>query len=83
MGYIGRRFSDVQNQQVLPSYYKVDAGITIDVGPVQFAVLGDNLTDTIGLTEGNPRVIGAQGGGAIFARPIVGRSVRFAGTVRF
>lgn len=83
VGYIGRRFSDVQNQQVLPSYYKVDAGITIDVGPVQFSVLGDNLTDTIGLTEGNPRVIGSQGAGAIFARPIVGRSVRFAGTVRF
>jgi len=83
VGYIGRRFSDVQNQQVLPSYYKVDAGITLDVGPVQFAVFGDNLTDTIGLTEGNPRVVGTQGSGAIFARPIVGRSVRFSGTVRF
>ncbi|MBV8972025.1 MAG: TonB-dependent receptor, partial [Sphingomonadaceae bacterium] len=85
LGYIGRRFSDVQNQQVLPSYYKLDAGVTLDVNNsrLQFQVLGDNLTDEIGLTEGNPRVLGSQGGGAIFARSIQGRSVRFGGTLRF
>lgn len=84
LGYIGDRFSDVQNQQVLPSFYKLDAGITLDLSrQVQFQVLGDNLTDEIGLTEGNPRVLGAQGSGAIFARPILGRSVRFGTTFRF
>jgi hypothetical protein len=34
-------------------------------------VKGDNLTNTIGLTEGNPRTLGAQPGGAMFARPIL------------
>ena len=84
IGYVGNRFSDVQNLQVLPRYYKLDAGVTLDLNrQVQFQVIGDNLTDEHGLTEGNPRLIGAQGSGVILARPIVGRSVRLGGTVRF
>ncbi|WP_312487336.1 TonB-dependent receptor [Sphingomonas sp.] len=84
LGYVGDRFSDVQNQQLLPHYYKLDAGVTFDLNrQVQFSVLGDNLTNVIGLTEGNPRTIGSQGSGVILARPIVGRSVRFAAGFRF
>jgi outer membrane receptor protein involved in Fe transport len=84
LGYIGDRFSDVQNSQVLPSFYKLDAGLSVDVNrQIQFQLLGDNLTDEIGLTEGNPRTLGAQGSGAILARPILGRSVRFGTTFRF
>ena len=84
LSYIGDRFSDVQNQQVLPSFYKLDAGLTVDLTrQVQLQVLGDNLTDEIGLTEGNPRTLGAQDSGAILARPILGRSVRFGAAFRF
>ena len=45
-----------------------DAGITFDVNrALQFAVTADNLTDKVGLTEGNPRIIGSQGTGPILA----------------
>ena len=46
---------------------------------------GDNLTDEIGLTEGNPRTdVGAGGVGAIYnARPLFGRSFQAAATFRF
>ncbi len=84
IGYVGDRFSDVQNQQLLPGYYKLDAGVTLDLTrQIQFQVVGDNLTDEIGLTEGNPRTIGTQGSGTILARPILGRSIRFAAAFRF
>ncbi|WP_423606752.1 TonB-dependent receptor [Sphingomonas sp. MS122] len=82
--YTGDRFSDPENAQVLPNFYQLDAGITVDVGEhVTLAVTGNNLTDEIGLTEGNPRIIGGQGSGAILARPILGRSFRFSAALKF
>ncbi len=46
---------------------------------------GDNLTNEVGLTEGNPRSdIDAAGIGAVFmARPLFERSFSLMGTVRF
>ena len=77
--YTGDRFSDVQNQQLLPNYFKIDAGITAEIGKaLLLGVTVDNLTDKIAITEGNPRVIGSQGQGVINARPILGRSFRFS-----
>jgi outer membrane receptor protein involved in Fe transport len=84
LSYIGDRFSDVQNQQLLPNYYKVDAGISVDLNDrIQLQVVGDNLTDEIGLTEGNPRTLGSLGSGVILARPILGRSFRFSVGYKF
>lgn len=84
LAYVGDRFSDVQNQQTLPAFYKWDAGVTWDVNErIQVQVTGDNLTDEIGLTEGNPRTIGSQGSGVILARPILGRSFRLSVGYRF
>ena len=84
IAYTGDRFSDVQNQQTLPSYYKWDAGILVDINErFQLQATVDNINDEIGLTEGNPRVIGAQGAGAILARPILGRSFRFSAGIAF
>ena len=84
LNYIGDRFSDVENQQVLPNFLKWDAGITLNVDDRwTLQAYGDNLTDEIGLTEGNPRVLGAQGSGVILARPILGRSFRFTAAYRF
>lgn len=75
--YYGKRYSDLENQQVLPSFKKLDAGVVANIGDhVKVQLTGDNLTNTIGLTEGNPRVLGsgANADGVILARPILGRS---------
>lgn len=82
--YTGDRFSDPENLQLLPSFYQLDAGVSVEVGEhLTLAVTGNNLTDEIGLTEGNPRIIGGQGSGAILARPILGRSFRFSAALKF
>jgi outer membrane receptor protein involved in Fe transport len=82
--YTGDRFSDPENQQVLPHFYQLDAGVSVEVAQrIRLQVTGNNLTDEIGLTEGNPRIIGGQGTGAILARPILGRSFRFSAAFEF
>ena len=81
--HVGSRFSDPENLQPLGSYQKLDAGIILDVADqVTLQVVADNLTDSHALTEGNPRIIGAQTG-VIFARPILGRSFRFSASYHF
>jgi outer membrane receptor protein involved in Fe transport len=83
IAYTGDRFSDIENQQFLPNYYKWDAGIIFDLGEhVQAQASIDNITDELGLTEGNPRVVGAQGQ-VLLARPILGRSARFSVSYKF
>jgi len=77
--YTGDRFGDPENQQLLPHYYQLDAGVSVEVNEhLRVAATGNNLTNEIGLTEGNPRIIGSQGSGTILARPILGRSFRFS-----
>ena len=84
LSFTGDRFSDVQNEQLLPRFYKWDAGLSVDVTPrVRLQAVADNLTNAIGLTEGNPRALGSQGTGAIFARPILGRSAQLSASYRF
>ena len=82
--YTGDRFSDPENQQLLPHYYQLDAGVSVEVmNRVTLQVSANNLTNEFGLTEGNPRVIGSQGSGVVLARPILGRSFRFSAAVKF
>jgi outer membrane receptor protein involved in Fe transport len=84
--YFGDRFSNDENTIELPKYSKVDAGVIFDVNnSFSFQVSGDNLTDEVGLTEGNPRTdLGAAGIGALFmARPLFGRSFQGSVTYRF
>lgn len=82
--YTGDRFSDPENLQVLPHFYQLDAGVSVEIaGRYTLAVTGNNLTDELGLTEGNPRIIGGQGSGPILARPILGRSFRFSAAAKF
>jgi hypothetical protein len=81
---MGDRWSDVQNQQLLPHFYKLDAGATLDVTRrLRIELVADNLTNAIGLTEGNPRTIGSQGSGPIFARLIPGRSAEISARLSF
>jgi outer membrane receptor protein involved in Fe transport len=82
--YAGARYANDENTLRLPSYATVDAGVMFDVAEhwtVQLS--GDNLTDEVGLTEGNPRTdTGAQQVGPIYmARPLFGRS--FTGSMIF
>ena len=82
--YIGDRFSDTANTQSLPHYFKIDAGVSFDVNrALSFAVTADNLTDKVGLTEGDPRTLGQTGGEVVNARPILGRSFRFSAAYKF
>lgn len=83
---VGKRFANDENTIELPSYGKLDAGVSFEVNPsLTLQVVGDNLTDEVGLTEGNPRTdVGAGGVGAIYlARPLFGRSFLASATVRF
>jgi outer membrane receptor protein involved in Fe transport len=74
---IGRRFSDNANLQLLPGYSKLDAGISCEIfRRTSFHVVGDNLTNVIGLTEGDPRAIKNVIGSVALARPILGRSLQ-------
>ncbi len=82
--YVGDRFSDTANTQSLPHYFKIDAGVTVDINDaLTFAVTADNLTDKVGLTEGDPRTLGQTGGEVVNARPILGRSFRFSAAYKF
>jgi hypothetical protein len=75
--HIGKRFQDQSNLTPLPAYYTLSAGIDARIGESwEFRLLGSNLTNQIGLTEGNARF----GGNTVqnnvgFGRSIEGREV--------
>jgi hypothetical protein len=76
----GLRYSDIANQQVLPDYYTLDAGAVAELGQhFEVRVQGSNLTNQLGLTEGNARIAHGAGsgisGGLEMARPIFGREI--------
>ena len=83
--YGGKRFTDEANNAPLPAYDKIDAGIVYSFPKVELQLTGTNLTNEIGLTEGNPRVgqlIGSQQD-VFMARPILGRAWRLSATYKF
>lgn len=78
--HVGLRYDDIANQQVLPSYYTLDAGAVAEVGDhFEIRMQGTNLTNQLGLTEGNARIQIGTGTGIVnnfeMARPIFGREV--------
>lgn len=77
--YMGKRYVDIYNNTALPAYGTIGAGITATHGSWQVQLVGDNLTNAHGLTEGNTRTDSLSGQGsaeAIYGRPIFGRNVR-------
>ncbi|UGQ45573.1 TonB-dependent receptor [Massilia endophytica] len=77
--FTGKRYVDLFNTTVLPSYHTIGAGISVTRGDWQVLLTGDNLTNAKGLTEGNPRTDALAGQGsntAIYGRPVFGRSAR-------
>lgn len=82
--HVSDRYSNDGNTRTLPQYDKLDAGVSFEVGSRwTLQLTGDNLTDEVGLTEGNPRTdVGAGASGTIYvARPLFGRS--FTGSVTY
>ena len=80
---IGKRYSDLANTQVLPAYATLSAGILATHGPFSLQIAGDNLTNSHGLTEGNPRFLAGPGVALPDVRPIFGRSFRFTAGFKF
>jgi outer membrane receptor protein involved in Fe transport len=88
VSYYGQRYSDVANQIKLPSYTTLDLDAQFDVTKrLTLNLYIDNVTNTIGLTEGNPRagtIDNSEAGQATYlARSIFGRSVRGAISFKF
>jgi outer membrane receptor protein involved in Fe transport len=78
--YVGKRYVDVTNTTALPAYGYFGAGATFEHGPWSLQVVGDNITNAHGFTEGNTAGDTLTGQGtpeAIFGRPLWGRNVRF------
>ena len=77
--YVGKRWDDRDNAFQLDAFTKLDFGINVATSSgITFNVSGDNLGDSHGLTEGDPRDPNSSNG-----RPILGRSIRFAIGVNF
>lgn len=80
--YFGKKYSDNANVFALPAFNTLDAGVAYKVNKVRFAVDVSNITNTIGLTEGNPRITAAPGA-IYYARPILGRFGKASVTIDF
>lgn len=86
--YQGDRYVDTANSVRLPSYDVFNFSARFEVTP-EFTLYGyiDNLGNSLGLTEGNPRAgeleSGDAGANTFIARPVLGRAFRLAAMYRF
>ena len=81
---VGSRWADQANTQYLPSYETVDLGVLAELSDkLEFRVSATNLTNELGLTEGNSRLTSGNATGPINARPLFGRAVEASLTYRF
>jgi outer membrane receptor protein involved in Fe transport len=86
--YEGKRYSDTANSVELPQYYTLGFSARYQMTPnLTFFVYADNLNNSLGLTEGNPRsgeLKSSDAGATVFiARPLLGRSFRASVMYRF
>jgi len=84
--HVDDRFANNANTIVLPNYTTVGVGMTLNWRNYELTFTGDNLTNAIGVTEGNPRTDAFATGEtsiATFARPILGRNFRVKLGYRF
>ena len=84
--YVGQRYEDQTGLQPLGTYYMLGAGVVANIGKNwQFRVQGTNLTNQIGLTEGNARKTGQAAGigNVLMARPIEGQEINFTAHYKF
>lgn len=86
--HYSKRYADAANTSELPAYTVLNASVRLNVtDQISLWAYGDNLTNTIGLTEGNPRageLTSGQANDLLFiGRPILGRNFRFAVDFKF
>ena len=84
--YVGQRWSDPQNTQSLPAYRTLDLGAVAEFRHGWSVELtGTNVTNTVAITEGNPRVVGSGiGAGNVFlGRPLFGANYQVSLLKRF
>ncbi len=86
--YEGQRYVDTANSVKLPSYDVWNASARYDISQMcSLFFYVDNITNSLGLTEGNPRAGELQsadaGANTFIARPILGRAYRAAIMYRF
>lgn len=86
--YQGKRYVDTANSVRLPSYDAVNFSARYEVND-RLSLYGyvDNLTNSLGLTEGNPRAgelaSADRGANTFIARPLLGRNYRLALMYKF
>jgi outer membrane receptor protein involved in Fe transport len=81
--YVGQRYVDTANSVVLPSYQVTNLGARYSYNKqTQMYLTVENLFNSTGLTEGNPRAGEVQsadaGANAFIARPLLGRNIRLS-----
>ncbi len=85
--YTGMRFADISNSVKLPAYSTWDLSVRYELTPkLTLNASVQNLSNAIGLTEGNPRsgFVQAPGGSDYYyARPILGRNAQLSLTMNF
>ncbi|WP_266159113.1 TonB-dependent receptor [Dyella silvatica] len=84
----GMRYVDTANSVRLPAYNVLSASARYDLSKLcSLYFYADNITNSLGLTEGNPRagelLSGDAGKNSFIARPILGRAYRAAIMYRF
>ena len=82
--YIGQIFADNGNQIALPAYGVTSFGFNINAGDhLQFSFNAENVFNTVGFTEGNPRQGQTQNAasGYFYGRGIVGPT--YGGSITF
>lgn len=86
--YVGKRYSDLQNAQAMPSYKTLDAGLAFEFGDkVELRLSGTNLDNELGISEVNVRASPTPVSGtvqnAFFGRPLLGRAFEASLLYRF
>lgn len=74
--FVGERFSNDANTVTLPSFSVFNAGASVSLNQVDLAINVTNITNSLGLTEGNPRVDPGQATQqeVYMARPVLPRA---------
>lgn len=86
LNFVGRRFVDLANRTAMPAYQTLAAGVSLERGPLMLQLVGENLTNSRGITEGNPRndaLFGQGSAEVIYGRPLFGRNFRLTATYNF
>ncbi|MCF8306652.1 MAG: TonB-dependent receptor [Ignavibacteriales bacterium] len=76
--YFSDRYTSPDNIQTLPAFYQLNLGAEYSLTKtINWGIYANNVTNVIGLTEGNPSAGLAPGAKSAYyyARPILGRSI--------